>query len=124
MSRGTVAVGGADMSRAAALSSYREILKRDPCSYCGALDVRLTWLDRLPVVIACPVATFFRSPSPFDPMIGNFIFRLTGSERDHILPKRDGGPDRWTNLTAACASCNQQKGTSSLLDFLVAGGMR
>jgi len=29
---------------------------------------------------------------------------------DHILPKSRGGRDTWTNLVAACVSCNNQKG--------------
>ena len=29
---------------------------------------------------------------------------------DHVLPKSRGGKDRWTNLVAACNSCNNKKG--------------
>ena len=29
---------------------------------------------------------------------------------DHVLPRRYGGPQTWTNLVAACASCNRRKG--------------
>lgn len=29
---------------------------------------------------------------------------------DHILPKSRGGRDTWTNLVAACVSCNNRKG--------------
>ena len=29
---------------------------------------------------------------------------------DHVLPKSRGGRDSWTNLVAACVSCNNRKG--------------
>ena len=29
---------------------------------------------------------------------------------DHVLPKSRGGKDHWTNLVAACISCNNRKG--------------
>ena len=29
---------------------------------------------------------------------------------DHVLPKSRGGGDSWTNLVAACVSCNNRKG--------------
>lgn len=29
---------------------------------------------------------------------------------DHVLPKSRGGKDHWTNLVAACISCNNAKG--------------
>ncbi|MHB8317804.1 MAG: RNA-guided endonuclease IscB [Acidimicrobiales bacterium] len=37
---------------------------------------------------------------------------------DHIQPKARGGSDRVSNLTLACVSCNQAKGTSPLEEFL------
>lgn len=30
--------------------------------------------------------------------------------RDHVLPRARGGRDRWTNVVAACRSCNMRKG--------------
>lgn len=30
--------------------------------------------------------------------------------RDHIIPRSQGGPDRWTNVVAACRRCNTYKG--------------
>ncbi len=30
--------------------------------------------------------------------------------RDHIIPRVQGGRDRWTNVVAACARCNHRKG--------------
>lgn len=29
---------------------------------------------------------------------------------DHVVPRRLGGPHTWTNLVAACSSCNRHKG--------------
>jgi len=29
---------------------------------------------------------------------------------DHVIPKAQGGPDTWDNLTAACIRCNNRKG--------------
>jgi 5-methylcytosine-specific restriction endonuclease McrA len=37
---------------------------------------------------------------------------------DHIVPRVESGPDDWTNLTGACASCNSRKSTMSVLRFL------
>ena len=37
---------------------------------------------------------------------------------DHIQPKARGGSDRVSNLTLACVSCNQRKGTSAVEEFL------
>lgn len=36
-------------------------------------------------------------------------------EVDHIDPTTSGGPDHWSNLTAACRSCNAQKNDRTLL---------
>lgn len=38
---------------------------------------------------------------------------------DHIHPVAAGGAGDWTNLTAACASCNHRKSTSDLLTFML-----
>jgi len=37
---------------------------------------------------------------------------------EHIIPKAKGGTDRVSNLTIACAQCNQKKGTQNIEDFL------
>jgi hypothetical protein len=37
---------------------------------------------------------------------------------DHIVPVYAGGEDHWTNFTASCAACNQNKASRSLLVFL------
>lgn len=29
---------------------------------------------------------------------------------DHVVPRHAGGPHRWTNLVAACSTCNRRKG--------------
>jgi 5-methylcytosine-specific restriction endonuclease McrA len=33
---------------------------------------------------------------------------------DHIIPRHSGGPHMWTNVVAACASCNHHKGGRTL----------
>lgn len=43
----------------------------------------------------------------------------TGITIDHIVPVAEGGSSDWANLTAACALCNSQKRTRSILDFLL-----
>lgn len=37
---------------------------------------------------------------------------------DHITPRSQGGPNRHTNLAAACQRCNSRKADRSLLTFL------
>ncbi len=37
---------------------------------------------------------------------------------DHMVPVAAGGANHWTNLTAACQTCNRAKSTDSLLAFL------
>jgi 5-methylcytosine-specific restriction endonuclease McrA len=45
---------------------------------------------------------------------------------DHIQPENPPvgppGPSNWTNYTAACKSCNRDKGNAGLLHFLCASG--
>jgi 5-methylcytosine-specific restriction endonuclease McrA len=31
---------------------------------------------------------------------------------DHVVPKKDGGKTRWTNISSACFQCNSKKGHS------------
>lgn len=33
---------------------------------------------------------------------------------DHIVPRSQGGPTTWANVTTCCFSCNQKKGSKSL----------
>lgn len=37
---------------------------------------------------------------------------------DHILPRSKGGTDRIQNLVGACKTCNGQKGSQSIEDFM------
>ncbi len=37
---------------------------------------------------------------------------------DHIMPRSKGGTDRVSNLTLACAACNQKKGNTDAKTFL------
>jgi len=39
---------------------------------------------------------------------------------DHVIPRHVGGPHAWTNVVAACASCNHRKGGRNVED----AGMR
>lgn len=60
--------------------AYMEILRRDPCAYCGA----------------SPAGTI-----------------------DHMMPLALGGAHHWTNLTAACETCNKSKNDKGLLHYLL-----
>jgi len=37
--------------------------------------------------------------------------------RDHVVPRVDGGKDRWENCVTACADCNSRKGRKAVADF-------
>ena len=39
-------------------------------------------------------------------------------QNDHIIPRSKNGTDRVSNLTLACARCNQKKGNQDVKDFL------
>ncbi len=56
-----------------------------------------------------------------DPCVycGTYFQGITGATVDHITPKSAGGTDHWINLSGACKTCNSQKGSMSLLMFLV-----
>jgi 5-methylcytosine-specific restriction endonuclease McrA len=46
---------------------------------------------------------------------------------DHIVPRSRGGNNNHHNLITACISCNQQKGTKTLaeyLEYLILEGVR
>jgi len=36
-------------------------------------------------------------------------FHTSALTRDHVIPTSRGGPNIWTNVVAACASCNKHK---------------
>lgn len=40
---------------------------------------------------------------------------------EHIHPRSSGGTNVWTNFSAACVSCNNLKGSKTLLEFLISG---
>lgn len=84
------------------LPAWSQVLRRDPCAYCGAKPGR--------------------SGMVLDRRHGRSKMTL-----DHIVP-RSAGATGWhpsvENGTAACPSCNQRKGSASLLEFLASGGMR
>jgi 5-methylcytosine-specific restriction endonuclease McrA len=47
-----------------------------------------------------------------------------GATVDHIVAVKCGGGDQWDNLAGACFSCNAQKRTIPLLDFLLRRAIR
>lgn len=38
------------------------------------------------------------------------VFRAGELTRDHIVPRSQGGADRWMNVVSACRACNVRKG--------------
>ena len=44
------------------------------------------------------------------------------SSLDHLVPKAQGGQDRWENLAAACGTCNRLKGEASLPELAASMG--
>ena len=80
------------------LPPWREVLRRDPCSYCGSRE------DKDGVVHGSPMTM------------------------DHIVPRSITGESRSypvrSNAAPACRPCNQAKGSQPLLVFLVGGAMR
>lgn len=80
---------------------WRKVLRRDPCSYCGArADEHGLVADK----------------------DGAHVMTI-----DHIVPRSMDKGGRYKppfeNAAPACLKCNQIKGSKSLLEFLVHGGM-
>lgn len=48
----------------------------------------------------------------------------TESSIDHIVPIVDGGSNQWENFAPACRSCNSAKNRKSVLEFLLADGLK
>lgn len=80
-------------SRGGATLAYVLILKQDPCCYCGSPPPGT--LDHI-----IPRSAVQRNPA------GRFLLP-SGMSRDH-----------WSNLTAACLTCNIQRQFTPLLEFL------
>src|SRR5690606_28458819 len=40
---------------------------------------------------------------------------------DHLVPRERGGSNHASNLVAACAACNERRGTRSAIEFAFAG---
>jgi hypothetical protein len=40
-------------------------------------------------------------------------FHVSHLTRDHVIPLSRGGKDRWSNVVAACKSCNTRKGNQT-----------
>lgn len=43
---------------------------------------------------------------------------------DHMVPLGRGGPDRRSNMLAACYDCNHRKGEMTLAEFAAVHGVR
>lgn len=37
---------------------------------------------------------------------------------DHVVTRADGGSDHWDNLVGACRACNNERGASTVLQYL------
>lgn len=75
---------------------WERVVRGDPCAFCGA-NINQTNQER--------------------------EWRIGAGTVDHVEPKTLptrglGGAHSWTNLTAACESCNGSKSRMSLLAFL------
>jgi len=56
-----------------------------------------------------------------DPCMTCGGFSKTGDVQDvdHIVPLKSGGEDRWTNMAAACSSCNRGRRDTPLLLYML-----
>lgn len=45
------------------------------------------------------------------------VYPYSNLTRDHIVPLSKGGKDTWTNVVAACCSCNHRKGARTPEQF-------
>lgn len=76
-------------------------------------------------IIAVRNSRFYRGPAHYTPHLTNReLFRRDRNmcmycgetytdgdlTRDHVVPRSQGGVDRWTNVVAACRRCNTHKG--------------
>lgn len=52
--------------------------------------------------------TLFRRDNNTCAYCGN-LFSANHLTRDHVHPVSKGGPNKWTNVVTACASCNKRK---------------
>jgi 5-methylcytosine-specific restriction endonuclease McrA len=64
-----------------------------------------------------PVPRFFNLPLSRRSLLSrdNYTCQYCGSTEtpltiDHVIPKSRGGKTEWTNVVAACVSCNRKKG--------------
>jgi 5-methylcytosine-specific restriction endonuclease McrA len=69
------------------------------------------------LVTYVPVPRFFNLPLSRRSLLSrdNYTCQYCGSTEhpltiDHVIPKSRGGKTEWTNVVAACVSCNRKKG--------------
>ncbi len=77
----------------------------------------------LPSIIATEGEVFYKHFVP--PLKNKFLFRRDQNicmycgksfdrshlSRDHVIPRAQGGRDRWSNVATACRKCNLRKGS-------------
>lgn len=90
-----------------ATPGYVKVLRKDPCCYCGMPPKVLKIHGK-------------KGPSgPVSTVDHIYPYRRSRVRTgDNKLPETGFSKKHWSNLTAACASCNSRKGTESVLLFL------
>lgn len=75
------------------------------------------------LVTYVPVPRFFNLPLSRRSLLSrdNYTCQYCGSTEhpltiDHVIPKSRGGKTEWTNVVAACVSCNRRKGNKMPAD--------
>jgi len=70
-----------------------------------------------------PVPRFFNLPLSRRSLLSrdNYMCQYCGTTEmpltmDHVIPKSRGGKTEWTNVVAACVSCNRKKGNKMPVD--------
>lgn len=90
-------------------------LRAERCSYPYPLVIRL--------VSYVPVPRFFNLPLSRRSLLSrdNYTCQYCGTTEhpltiDHVIPRSRGGKTEWTNVVAACVSCNRKKGNKMPVD--------
>ncbi|MDB5082563.1 MAG: endonuclease [Chloroflexi bacterium] len=75
------------------------------------------------LVTYVPVPRFFNLPLSRRSLLSrdNYTCQYCGTTEhpltiDHVIPKSRGGKTEWTNVVAACVSCNRKKGNKMPVD--------
>jgi 5-methylcytosine-specific restriction endonuclease McrA len=96
-------------------ASVERKLRAEKSSFPYPLVIRL--------VTYVPVPRFFNLPLTRRSLLSrdNYTCQYCGSTEspltmDHVIPKSRGGKTEWTNVVAACVSCNRRKGNKMPVD--------